>query len=55
MLMECDPCGAPLDMGAPTTKINCRYCGAVADTSLLRLLAERAPANWHPRARNLLC
>lgn len=48
MLIECDNCGAPLDVkeGASTSK--CRYCGKTSRVKSLRTVALETPKDWRP-------
>ena len=48
MLIECDHCGAPLDVkeGARTSK--CRYCGKTSQIKGLRTVALETPKDWQP-------
>jgi LSD1 subclass zinc finger protein len=51
MLVECQHCGAPLDVrpGAETSK--CRYCGTTTKISSTRTIAPQTPSDWRPPPR----
>lgn len=51
MLVECKQCGAPLDVSATASIVQCSYCGAQNRVRSMRTLAEQAPAGWVPPAQ----
>lgn len=46
MLLECNNCGAPLDVDGQPDVVKCGYCGASASLAHLRTLAARTPPDW---------
>jgi len=48
MLIECQHCGAPLDVRAGVETSRCRYCGMTSRTALTKTLAPQTPPQWRP-------
>lgn len=49
MLLECESCGAPLDVADDTTKtVRCHYCGRSATLERYRKVAPQTPAGFVP-------
>jgi hypothetical protein len=48
MLIECDHCGAPLDVKEGSSTSKCRYCGKTSQVQSLRTVAVETPKDWQP-------
>ena len=48
MLLECESCGAPLDVKEGVSVVRCAYCGRSADLSHYRKVAPVTPAEFVP-------
>jgi hypothetical protein len=49
MLVQCENCGAPLDVkDAFTTHVTCAYCGASNKVRSLKTIAATTPQGWVP-------
>src|SRR5260221_2256064 len=50
MLLECESCGAPLDVppGAAPVRVQCHYCGRSADIGRFRTVAQETPQGFVP-------
>jgi hypothetical protein len=48
MLLECNNCGAPLDIVGQPQIVKCTFCGASAAIGQLRTLNPQTPKNWQP-------
>lgn len=48
MLIECNKCGAPLDVKGTERVVRCRYCGTSTKLRSTRTLAARTPDGWAP-------
>jgi hypothetical protein len=48
MLLECDNCGAPLDVKDGVRRAKCNYCGQSKAVGELGRVAERTPEGWQP-------
>lgn len=46
MLLECNNCGAPLDVAGKPDVVKCAYCGASASLQHLRTLNTETPKDW---------
>src|SRR5882724_9571846 len=55
MLLECESCGAPLDVAEGASVVRCHYCGRNAAVAQFRQVAPVTPqgfvppAQWTPR------
>ena len=50
MLVECNHCGAPLDVSEGKNILKCRYCGRTSRLQQLRTVAAQTPRGWTPPA-----
>ena len=48
MLLECENCGAPLDIQEGATTSRCHYCGKTAQVAALKTVADVTPRGWTP-------
>jgi DNA-directed RNA polymerase subunit RPC12/RpoP len=48
MLLECDYCGAPLDLIDTTRIATCSYCGRKSLVAALKTIETRTPPGWRP-------
>ena len=48
MLVECQQCGAPLDVGNDARLVRCSYCHTTNRVRSMRTLAVQAPPQWQP-------
>ena len=48
MLVECNNCGAPLDVKPTEQRSKCRYCGATTLVQNTRTIAPTTPPQWQP-------
>jgi len=48
MLVECNYCGAPLDVGGGKTTVKCRYCDRTSQLQTLRTVSSETPRGWKP-------
>lgn len=48
MIVECDNCGAPLDVKDAQRFAKCGYCQATSRIKSLRTMAMETPAGWEP-------
>ena len=48
MLVECNNCGAPLDVKPNEQRSKCRYCGATTLVQNTRTIAPTTPPQWQP-------
>src|SRR3982750_1174744 len=48
MLLECESCGAPLDVKEGVSVVRCAYCGRSAELSHYRKVAPVTPAEFVP-------
>ena len=48
MLLECESCGAPLDIKEGVSVVRCHYCGRSAELSRYREVAKVTPAEFVP-------
>lgn len=48
MLLECDNCGAPLDVQDGARRAKCNYCGQSKAVEQLGKVAEQTPQGWQP-------
>ncbi|HEX3598403.1 MAG TPA: hypothetical protein VHU80_25020 [Polyangiaceae bacterium] len=48
MLLECESCGAPLDVADDATAVRCHYCGRRATLERFRKVAPQTPAGFVP-------
>jgi hypothetical protein len=46
MLLECNNCGAPLDIRGTPDVVSCGYCGAAESLAHLRTLETQTPKGW---------
>jgi hypothetical protein len=51
MLLECESCGAPLDVAENTTVVRCHYCGRSETVERFRKVAPQTPAGFVPPAQ----
>jgi hypothetical protein len=51
MLLECESCGAPLDVAENTAVVRCHYCGRSATVEQFRKVAPQTPAGFVPPAQ----
>lgn len=51
MLLECESCGAPLDVAENTAVVQCHYCGRSATVEQFRKVAPQTPAGFVPPAQ----
>ena len=51
MLLECESCGAPLDVAEDTPVVRCHYCGRSATVERFRKVAPQTPAGFVPPAQ----
>jgi hypothetical protein len=51
MLLECESCGAPLDVAENTAVVRCHYCGRSATVEQFRKVAPTTPAGFVPPAQ----
>jgi len=51
MLLECNHCGAPLDIQAGATFARCTYCGRTQRVKAMRTQAVQTPQGWNPPPR----
>jgi len=48
MLLECDNCGAPLDVSDNAKRARCNYCGKATPAEKFHKVAEHTPEGWAP-------
>ena len=48
MLLECDNCGAPLDVRDRAKRARCNYCGKAVRSEKFHRVAEHTPEGWAP-------
>jgi hypothetical protein len=48
VLIECENCGAPLDVKLETRISRCNYCGKSNRVASMRTVAEHTPRGWQP-------
>lgn len=48
MLIECNNCGAPLDVSSGARQVRCGYCRMTSPVRRMRTLSVQAPADWQP-------
>jgi hypothetical protein len=48
MLIECDNCGAPLDVTGDAATSRCHYCGKTSEVKRLKTVATETPEGWVP-------
>ncbi|MBW2456391.1 MAG: hypothetical protein JRI68_17860 [Deltaproteobacteria bacterium] len=48
MLIECNNCGAPLDVVSGARQVRCGYCRMTSPVRRMRTLSVQAPADWQP-------
>lgn len=48
MLIECNNCGAPLDVKDKAPIVRCCYCGVQSRLERARTVAAQTPEDWHP-------
>lgn len=48
MLIECDYCGAPLDVKPNRSTAKCAYCGKTSQIEQARQVAQQTPNGWRP-------
>lgn len=48
MLLECDNCGAPFDVGDGAKRAKCNYCGKAVRAEQFQKKAEQTPEGWVP-------
>lgn len=48
MLIECQNCGAPLDVSPGRQLVECRYCGQKSRLQAARAIAQQTPRGWTP-------
>lgn len=48
MLIECQHCGAPLDVRPKDKLTKCKYCGTTSRVQSLKTVAQETPAGWRP-------
>jgi DNA-directed RNA polymerase subunit RPC12/RpoP len=48
MLLTCDNCGAPLDVGGGVERTRCHYCGQTIEVKKVEKVADETPAGWEP-------
>jgi DNA-directed RNA polymerase subunit RPC12/RpoP len=60
MLLECQNCGAPLDVASKASTVKCNYCGQSARTERYKTVAFNTPPDfsppreWTPKAESAL-
>jgi cytoskeletal protein RodZ len=48
MLLECESCGAPLDVAERASIVRCHYCGRSASVTKFRTVSPQTPAGFVP-------
>jgi LSD1 subclass zinc finger protein len=48
MLLECQNCGAPLDVASGARSVKCNYCGTSSQVKASRTVAFETPKDWVP-------
>jgi hypothetical protein len=51
MLIECNNCGAPLDVKGKEHIVKCAYCGTQTQLAAAKTVATATPAGWTPPAQ----
>jgi hypothetical protein len=51
VLVECNYCGAPLDVREGVRLVKCRYCGSVSERQKQKTVAQQTPPDFHPPLR----
>lgn len=51
VLVECNYCGAPLDVREGVRLVKCRYCGSVSERQKQKTIAQQTPADFQPPPR----
>lgn len=46
MLIECQNCGAPLDVAGSATRVRCAYCKKTSDVGQYKLVSSETPADF---------